>query len=135
MDSLKVRDVDRNAWLDLRPYIDNAAYTVNEHASVLRTYRMFRTLGLRHLCVINKHNNLLGIITRADLASIHNEEPRSKKREGREGDPNSNLNSNLLALLTIITTTLTLIGMGGGNSSKGNRSHSIDISNLRREVY
>ena len=71
---INVRDVDRSSWLDLRPYIDNAAYTVNEHASVLRTYRMFRTLGLRHLCVVNNHNNVLGIITRADLAAIHNDD-------------------------------------------------------------
>ena len=73
VDHLKVSESDRMAWIDLRPYIDNAAYTVNEHASILRTYRMFRTLGLRHLCIVNKHNNVLGIVTRADLASIHNE--------------------------------------------------------------
>ena len=36
-----------------------------------RTYRMFRTLGLRHLCVINKHNQVLGIVTRADLVAAH----------------------------------------------------------------
>ena len=35
-----------------------------------RTYRMFRTLGLRHLCVINKYNQVLGIVTRADLVHI-----------------------------------------------------------------
>ena len=35
-----------------------------------RTYRMFRTLGLRHLCVINKYNQVLGIVTRADLVNI-----------------------------------------------------------------
>lgn len=71
VDGLKISDQDREAWLDLRPYIDDAAYTVNEHASILRTYRMFRTLGLRHLCVVNKHNILLGILTREDLVSIH----------------------------------------------------------------
>ncbi len=32
---------------------------------------MFRTLGLRHLCVINKHNQILGIVTRSDLVSAH----------------------------------------------------------------
>ena len=35
-----------------------------------RTYRMFRTLGLRHLCVINKYNQVLGIVTRADLVRM-----------------------------------------------------------------
>ena len=46
------------AWLDLRPYVDCAAFTIYEHASIQRTYRMFRTLGLRHLCVINKYNQV-----------------------------------------------------------------------------
>lgn len=32
---------------------------------------MFRTLGLRHLCVINRHHQVLGIVTRADLVAAH----------------------------------------------------------------
>ncbi len=32
---------------------------------------MFRTLGLRHLCVINRHNQILGLVTRSDLVSAH----------------------------------------------------------------
>ena len=32
---------------------------------------MFRTLGLRHLIVVNKFNQALGIVTRADLVSTH----------------------------------------------------------------
>jgi CBS-domain-containing membrane protein len=85
VEHLKVLESDRAAWLDLRPYIDNTTYTVNEHASILRTYRMFRTLGLRHLCVIDRHNHLLGVITRADLASIHSDEsPLSHARAGRD---------------------------------------------------
>jgi chloride channel 7 len=72
------------AWIDLRPYIDCAAYTVNEHASVQRTYRMFRTLGLRHLCVINKHNQVLGIVTRADLVNAHLMHPSRGGARGRK---------------------------------------------------
>ena len=94
VEHLKLLEADRSAWLDLRPYIDNAAYTVNEHASVLRTYRMFRTLGLRHLCVINKHNNVLGIITRADLASIHHDDKDSHSvRRQKERDLGLNSSS------------------------------------------
>jgi chloride channel 7 len=68
---ITITEQDRLSWIDLRPYIDCATYTINEHASVQRTYRMFRTLGLRHLCVINKYNQVLGIVTRADLVSAH----------------------------------------------------------------
>jgi len=42
---------DREKVVDLRPYANTAAYTINETASINRTYRLFRTLGLRHLCV------------------------------------------------------------------------------------
>jgi CBS-domain-containing membrane protein len=44
---------------------------MNEHASVQRAYRVFRTLGLRHLIVVNKRNQVLGIVTRHDLVSTH----------------------------------------------------------------
>lgn len=69
IEELSVSEAEADAWIDLRPYIDAAAYTINEHGSLQRTYRMFRTLGLRHLCVTDRHNHLLGIVTRADLTS------------------------------------------------------------------
>ena len=88
-----MRQGDRNCWLDLRPYANTAPYTVNETASIQvscrfvpafaflngstsdvffasvlqRTYRLFRTLGLRFLCVVNHNNQVVGIITRKDL--------------------------------------------------------------------
>ena len=58
---------DRTSFVDLRPYANTAAYTINETASIQRTYRLFRTMGLRHLCVCNHSNQVVGIITRKDL--------------------------------------------------------------------
>lgn len=64
---VEMRSIDRNCWVDLRPYANTAPYTVNETASIQRTYRLFRTLGLRSLVVVNHHNQVVGIITREDL--------------------------------------------------------------------
>lgn len=41
--------------------------TPNQQTKQNRTYRLFRTMGLRHLCVLNSHNQATGIITRVDL--------------------------------------------------------------------
>jgi CBS-domain-containing membrane protein len=52
---------------------------------------MFRTLGLRHLCVINKYNQVLGVVTRADLVRGR-ERGREREREregGRERERNT----------------------------------------------
>jgi len=64
---VSIQEEDTSCWLDLRPYANTAPYTVNETASIQRTYRLFRTLGLRHLCVVNHYNQVVGIITRKDL--------------------------------------------------------------------
>mmetsp|Transcript_687 Transcript_687/g.965 ORF Transcript_687/g.965 Transcript_687/m.965 type:complete len:937 (-) Transcript_687:8-2818(-) len=67
IEDVEMRSGDRNCLLDLRPYANTAPYTVNETASIQRTYRLFRTLGLRFLCVVNHSNQVVGIITRKDL--------------------------------------------------------------------
>jgi len=67
LDDIEMREEDRSCWLDLRPYANTAPYTINETASIQRTYRLFRTLGLRCLCVVNHYNQVVGIITRNDL--------------------------------------------------------------------
>lgn len=44
-----------------------APLTVPKEMSAARTHRTFVTLGMRHLCVVNNSNRVVGIITRKDL--------------------------------------------------------------------
>lgn len=71
---------ERGLWLDLRPYVNTAPYVIHESASIARTYRLFRTLGLRHLCVVNHHSQVVGIITRKDLGSANLNTSRVRPR-------------------------------------------------------
>jgi len=54
-------------FLDLRPYIDNSSITVRSSFSLGNAYTLFRTMGLRHLPVLNDENRVVGIITRKDF--------------------------------------------------------------------
>jgi chloride channel 7 len=65
----RISPMDRDCVMDLRPYANQAPVSVQEQASVARTYELFRNLGLRFLPVVNHHNQVVGTITRADLAS------------------------------------------------------------------
>jgi len=64
---VNMRTSERDCLLDLRPYANTSPYTAYETASVQRTYRLFRTLGLRFLVIVNRSNQVVGIITRRDL--------------------------------------------------------------------
>ena len=51
---------------------------VDQCYSLLRTYRLFRTLGLRQLVVIDIRNRVVGIITRKDLMQFNMQEKLEK---------------------------------------------------------
>jgi chloride channel 7 len=53
--------------LDLRPYTNTSAVSIQSTFSVLRTYILFRTLGLRHLTVVDELNRVVGMVTRKNL--------------------------------------------------------------------
>eukprot|EP00803_Ostreobium_quekettii_P007951 evm.model.scf_1330.4 EVM.evm.TU.scf_1330.4 scf_1330:35334-42870(-) len=57
----------RHVYVDLRPYMNLAPLTVREECNAGRVYQAFTSLGLRHLCVVNSANRVVGIITRKDL--------------------------------------------------------------------
>ncbi len=61
---------ERDMWIDLRPYADLAPVTVHAHAPLERVHRLFSSMGLRHLLVINDAYDVVGVITRHDLSPM-----------------------------------------------------------------
>ena len=47
--------------------MDHSPYSINESSSVKKCYRLFRTMGLRHLVVVDGEHTVTGMITRGDL--------------------------------------------------------------------
>lgn len=90
LDRYITTDIYHNKFLDLTFYINESALSIPERFSLQRTYIIFRTLGLRHLTVVDQHNEVVGIVTRKDLMGYNMEEclSRTVKREiQQEGHP------------------------------------------------
>lgn len=67
---ISVGSEDYNKTIDLLPYMNSSPYVVTQTSSLSRIFQLFRTMGLRHLVVVGDHNEVLGIVTRKDLANI-----------------------------------------------------------------
>ncbi|KAG8570871.1 hypothetical protein GDO81_011457 [Engystomops pustulosus] len=70
-------------FINLEPYINKSAISVQAHFSLQRTYKVFRTLGLRHLTVVDLQNRAVGMITRKDLISLRLEKKLIKLDSGK----------------------------------------------------
>jgi CBS domain-containing protein len=65
------------------PYVNQSVPRIEDQFSLHRTYIIFRTLGLRHLTVVDKLNRVVGIVTRKDLMGFNVEEKlEQRKRRG-----------------------------------------------------
>jgi len=62
---------DYDVVLDLTPYTDCGAFSIQEDATLRRAFTLFRSIGLRHLPVISTSGDLVGILTRKDLILEH----------------------------------------------------------------
>lgn len=69
--------------MDLTPYVDTSPYYVQEVACISRAYYIFRHLGLRHLPVLNRHQNVVGVLTRTNFVGDRLSE-KMKAAEARE---------------------------------------------------
>ncbi|KAK3600873.1 hypothetical protein CHS0354_019220 [Potamilus streckersoni] len=59
---------ERDFTIDLSEFMNPGTYTISDCASLPRIFKLFRALGLRHVVVINRRNQVIGIVTRKDLA-------------------------------------------------------------------
>uniref|UniRef100_A0A8C4YXF0 Chloride channel protein n=1 Tax=Gadus morhua TaxID=8049 RepID=A0A8C4YXF0_GADMO len=53
--------------VDITPYMNPCPYTVSPNTHVSQVFNLFRTMGLRHLPVVNAVGEIVGIITRHNL--------------------------------------------------------------------
>ncbi|EDV26598.1 uncharacterized protein TRIADDRAFT_54760 [Trichoplax adhaerens] len=71
-------------FVDLRPYINKSSFSIPVSFSLRRCYILFRTMGLRHLAVVDEDNRCVGIVTRKDLMGFHIDEKIRAKEEQKE---------------------------------------------------
>ncbi|XP_026751549.2 H(+)/Cl(-) exchange transporter 7 [Galleria mellonella] len=65
---LEISEWEKTCTIDLRPYMNPSPYTLPHRASLPRLFRLFRALGLRHLPIVNDVNEVVGMVTRKDIA-------------------------------------------------------------------
>lgn len=70
-------------YIDLKMFANQSALSIPEKFSLQRTYIIFRTLGLRHLTVVDCRNSVKGVITRKDLMGFYMEERLEEKMKRR----------------------------------------------------
>ncbi|XP_077294342.1 chloride channel protein 7 [Arctopsyche grandis] len=68
IDQVCITEEEKTYTIDLRPFMNPAPYTLLHSASLPRMFRLFRALGLRHLPIVNDINEVVGMVTRKDLA-------------------------------------------------------------------
>eukprot|EP01064_Diplonema_japonicum_P013644 TRINITY_DN21185_c0_g1_i1.p1 TRINITY_DN21185_c0_g1~~TRINITY_DN21185_c0_g1_i1.p1 ORF type:complete len:902 (+),score=98.88 TRINITY_DN21185_c0_g1_i1:77-2782(+) len=64
-DGLSEDDYDQ--LIDLRPYMNPQPFLVPDNFSYNRCYKLFRSVGMRHMLVIDGAHKISGIVTRFDL--------------------------------------------------------------------
>lgn len=58
---------DWHKFLDLSPYYNSSALSIQEDCNLSILYKSFLALGLRHIAIVNERDHPVGMITRFDL--------------------------------------------------------------------
>jgi len=67
IEDIVLNEEELEMFLNLSPYINPRTYVVNQHTPLHRVFSLFRTMGLRHLVVLDDYSTVVGMITRKDL--------------------------------------------------------------------
>jgi chloride channel 7 len=70
IDTIRLTSAEKEMWLDVRHYMNPSPLVLYEVSKLNRIFRLFRTMGLRHLGIINYNNQIVGVVTRKDLSHI-----------------------------------------------------------------
>ena len=79
--SVCLSSIERDMYVDLRPYLNSTPTTIHVHAPIDFALHMFKALALRHLIVINDCHDVVGILTRHDLTASRLAECVQKKAD------------------------------------------------------
>ena len=71
LNSFVIPDEHMDFTVDFSNTMNSAPYTANMTMSMPALYSLFRNMGMRHLVVVNTDNEVLGIITRKEVAAPH----------------------------------------------------------------
>ncbi|XP_071945627.1 H(+)/Cl(-) exchange transporter 6-like [Antedon mediterranea] len=59
--------ISKKMIMDVEQYMTSCPYTILPETPVTKVFQLFRTMGLRHLPVVNSNGEILGMITRHNL--------------------------------------------------------------------
>ncbi|XP_012271787.1 H(+)/Cl(-) exchange transporter 7 [Orussus abietinus] len=68
IEQVSITEDEKTYTMDLRPFMNPSPYTLQHSASLPRVFHLFRGVGLRHLPIVNDTNEVVGMITRKDVA-------------------------------------------------------------------
>ena len=85
--ALGLSEADKQRTIDLRPFMDPCPIVVNELMPLRRVYKLFNTIGLRHLTVVDCREQVVGIVTRKDVLPEIIDERVEELNKLRESHP------------------------------------------------
>jgi len=94
-------EAERAREIDLSPFMDSSPHTASSHMTLIRVYRLFNELGVRHVPVVGHRNELVGIMVRKDIV------PEVMSKKAYASAANKNCNSRLSTRQSKVREALT----------------------------
>lgn len=64
LQNIPITEKDLKYQINLKIFMNRSVHSAMENASVAKIFEIFRALGLRHLVVVDRSNDVRGVITR-----------------------------------------------------------------------
>lgn len=84
LQNLCLDDLDVDEELNILEYVDRYPFLMAHRTPVRQAYRTFRSLGLRHLSVVDERHSILALVTRTDLCEVVEDYCHASKQAMRD---------------------------------------------------